>query len=123
MNKQTTTSKIKLLSNGIVVNKLFTNSGFKEAYILEQGLELDFLCKGEEKPLLLDLSSIKSSTEDIRQMIDHNRFYSAKSIAVLLKSQIQKYLLILWCRIFKPQIPVNFFLRKKRAVNWLENYC
>jgi hypothetical protein len=123
MTNTTTTSKIMILDNGIVVNKLITTSAFKEPYILEQGLQLDYLCNGEEKPLLLDISSIHGTTENIRQMISHNRFYSAKSVAVLIKSKFQKQLLLFWCKILSPEFPVQFFVKKKNAIKWLESYC
>ncbi|MFT6745773.1 MAG: hypothetical protein ACJAZ2_000107 [Glaciecola sp.] len=123
MSSSTTTSRIKILENGIIVNKLITPSAFKEPYILEQGLQLDYLCNGEEKPLLLDISRIYGSTENIKQMISHNRFYTAKSIAVLIRSKFQKQLLVIWCKIFKPQVPVQFFVKKHRAINWLKTYC
>ena len=123
MSSTTTTSKIKILDNGIIVNKLITPSAFKEPYILEQGLQLDYLCNGEEKPLLLDISLINGSTENIKQMIGHNRFYTAKSVAVLIQSNFQKQILLVWCKIFKPQVPVQFFVKRHRAIKWLENYC
>lgn len=123
MGKSTTTSDISILDNGIVVNKLFSHSAFKEPYILEQGLHLDYLCNGEEKPLLLDASNIYSSVENIKQMISHNRFYSAKSVAVLINSKVQKQVLLMWAKILKPQFPVKFFINRGRAVNWLESYC
>jgi len=123
MNKLTTTSKIKLLDNGIVVNKLFTASAFKEAYIVEQGLELDYMCKGEEKPLLLDVRLTSGATDKIRQMIDHNRFYSAKAIAVLVQWKIQKVYLTFWSKVIKPSIQTNFFVREKNAMNWLTTFC
>lgn len=123
MASSTTTSKIKILESGIIVNKLISPSAFKEAYILEQGLQLDYLCNGEEKPLLLDISAVNGSTENIKQMIGHNRFYAAKSIAVLIRSNFQKHVLLLWCKILKPEFPVQFFVKKKNAIKWLESYC
>jgi hypothetical protein len=118
----TTTSKIKILDCGIIVNKLITPSAFKEAYILEQGIQLDYLCNGEEKPLLLDTTLIGSPIESIKTMISHNRFYTAKSMAVLINSRLQKQLLSFWCKIIKPHFPVQFFVNKHKAISWLQNH-
>lgn len=120
MGGSTTTSKITLLDNGIVINKLFTKSAFKEAYILEQGLQLDHLCEGQEKPLLLDISKVQSSMDEVQQMIKHNKFYSAQCIAVLIKSSIQQKLLSFWLKILPANLPVKFFINKDKAMLWLE---
>ncbi len=120
MRTSTTTSNIYILQNGIVVNKLFTASAFKEAYIQEQGMQLDYICKGKEKPLLLDATRTRSSVDNIKKMIGHSRFYSAKSIAVLINSNCQKQLLWIWTKILKPEIPIRFFVQKKAAIKWLE---
>lgn len=119
----TTTSNIQFSSEGILVNQVFTRSAFKKAYIIEQASKMDFLCNGEEKPLLLDLTKIKPSYEEIRKMLSYNNFYTAKSVAVLVKSKTMSKMLRLWYKIFVPSVPTNAFFNKKKANKWLESYA
>lgn len=117
----TTTSKIEILQNGIVVNQLITKSGFKPAYIYEQALELKHLCEIPGKPLLLDLSQITFTFSELNQLITHVGFKKIKTVAILIDSDLKKILFQLWYSFNKLAFPFHFFANKNDAFNWLQS--
>lgn len=121
-NTNTITSKIEELDNGIIINKLITKSGFKEAYVFEQNIEIRERCKLKQKPLLVDLSVIDPSIESINNMIVKDHFKHVQSIAVLIKSNFKKTLLRVWYKLKKKNdLPVEFFVKKENAFKCLES--
>ena len=120
---KTTTTNINLTEEGIIINQFFSRSALKKAYLYEQANTLAYLGKGNNIPLMLDLSNIDVSFEEITKLVEEEKSNSIKSLAVVIASKPQMALLKFWFKIRKIHFPIAFFTHKHDAKNWLKAYC
>ena len=116
----TTTTNINLTEEGIVINQFFSRSALKKAYLYEQSNTMNHLGNGNNISLLLDLSTINVSMDEITQLIQDEKSNPIKSLAIVIASKPQKELLKLWYKLKKLNFPIQFFNQKEDAKLWLK---
>lgn len=119
----TTTTKINITEEGIIINQFFSRSALKKAYLYEQASTMNHLGKGDFIPLLLDVSNIKISLDELTTLVNEEKTNPIKSLAIVVGSTPQKIILNLWFKIRKLHFPITFFTKKEDAKFWLKSYC
>jgi hypothetical protein len=79
---------------------------------------------GEERPLLVDFSNLKSQTKECREYYakdpEHIKTYSA--VALLVSSPLSRIIANFFLGINKPIKPTRLFEDRGAAVEWLKQY-
>ena len=118
---KTTTNSIKILSGGIVLNKLNTRSGFKKVYQLESKNAIYFLNNGVKAPIVFDVSKIDNLTfDEVKSMVNQDYVSFCSSLAIVLKSSLYIPIMNLWYGFVKSDCPIHFFESKEKAIDWLK---
>lgn len=120
---KTTTTQIHQTEEGIIINEFFGRSALKKAYLYEQANTINHLGKGNSFPLLLDLSCISVSIDELSKLVQEEKNNQVRSLAVVVASKPKQYILNLWFKIRKLHFPVAFFTEQKEAKAWLKAYC
>lgn len=119
---KTTTSSIKILDDGVVINKCKTRSAFKKVYILESNSLIAHMIGEEKHPLILDLSKVgKTSFEEIHQMVQKDTTYLCTSMAIVINSSWQRFVLNFWYQVSPLNCPLQFFSNISEAKEWLNS--
>ncbi len=122
---KTTTASIEIVQNqNVILEKAKTKSFFKKAYILENSLAIKHLIKGNDLPIVVDLSKI-----DNIPFLGLYRFIHQKSLLVknhLVFVMNSKYKLGL-CKFLNFMIkPKNkdlkIFNSREDAIKWVSSY-
>ncbi len=119
----TTTTNISLTEEGIIINEFFGRSALKKAYLYEQANTMNHLGKGDYIPLLLDVSNIKVSIDEIAKLVLDEKSNPLKSLAIVVASKPQQAILKLWFKLRKLNFPIEFFTKRDDAKMWLKAYC
>jgi hypothetical protein len=119
----TTTSNISLSDEGIIINEFFGRSALKKAYLYEQANTLNHLRQSDYIPLLLDVSNIKVSIDEIAKLVTNEKSNRLKSLAIVVSSKSQQAILKLWFKFRKISFPLEFFTHRDDAKSWLKAYC
>ena len=80
------------------------------------------LSNGAKMPLLLDISTVKSSSEESRKFFQSEKANSCiKSLALILNSPSSRIIGTLFLNLNLPNYPFQIFTSEKKAIEWLSN--
>lgn len=118
---KTTTSSIKFLDSGVIINRLKTRSGFKQVYIIESNSAIKHVVGEAKHPLIVDLTKIgKTSFEEINQVLQKDTFSFCSSLALVINSSWHRMILNIWYQFNAPNCPVQFFPSYDEAEKWIK---
>lgn len=81
-----------------------------------------YFSRGKKYPLLIDMTGIKSSTQDARVYLASVGTTLVKAGALIVGSAISKALGTMFLTVDKPPIPCRLFTNREKAKLWLMNY-
>jgi hypothetical protein len=118
---KTTTSSIKFLDSGVIINRLKTRSAFKQVYILESNSAIKHVVGEVKHPLIVDLTKIgKTSFDEINQVLQKDTLNLCSSMALVINSSWQRMILNLWYQFNAPGFPIQFFASTDEAKVWID---
>ncbi|NQY68413.1 MAG: STAS/SEC14 domain-containing protein [Flavobacteriales bacterium] len=81
------------------------------------------LAAGKKVPVLLDISTLQSSTEEARKQFQSKKaFSSINGMAMLLNSPSSRLIGTLFLNLNLPNYPLKIFTSERKAVEWLQDY-
>ena len=78
------------------------------------------LAFGKTRPLLVDMSKVKSITREAREFYSKDESF-VSAMALIIKSPVSKVIGNLFLSIDQPIYPVRLFTSKNEAIDWLRN--
>jgi hypothetical protein len=120
----TRTSKTRLGDDGIIRSAMLPGAEDNLETAKENVSAGIKVSRGEKRPLLLDISNIKSMDRDARIYYANSekREGAEKAVALLIKSPLSRMIGNLFLGLNKSTLPTRLFTDENKALEWLKNF-
>ncbi|MEY5042400.1 MAG: hypothetical protein RLZZ414_1964 [Bacteroidota bacterium] len=122
---KTTTASIEIVQNqNVILEKATTKSFFKKAYILENSLAIKHLIKGNDLPIVVDLSKIENIPFLGLYRFIHQKKMSVKNHLVFVMNSKYKFSLCKFLNLLikSKNKDLKIFNSREDAIKWVSSY-